>query len=71
MSTGLQTNNHNALTRVIQFVCNPVDTPKTIMHKRMQFNAKMYYIYYLFDKSPVYSDLYIILAKDFSQILFH
>jgi len=34
MSAGLQTNNHNAL----QFVCNSVDIPKTITHKRMQFN---------------------------------
>jgi len=41
MSTGLQTNNHNALTRAIQFVCNPVDIPRTIMHKRMQFNSLM------------------------------
>jgi len=39
MSTGLQTNNHNALTHVIQVVCNPVDIPRTITHKRMQFNA--------------------------------
>jgi len=30
---------HNALTRVIQFVCNPVDIPRTIVHKRMQFSA--------------------------------
>jgi len=39
MSTGLKTNNHNALMHVIHFVCNPVDIPRTIMHKRMQFNA--------------------------------
>jgi len=26
-------------TRIIQFVCNPVDTPRTITHTRMQFNA--------------------------------
>jgi len=35
MSTGFQTNNHN----IIQFVCNPVDIPRTKMHKRRQFNA--------------------------------
>jgi len=28
-----------SITRVIQFVCNPVDIPGTTTHKRMQFNA--------------------------------
>jgi len=27
------------ITRVIQFVCNPMEIPRTITHERMQFNA--------------------------------
>jgi len=32
-------NYRHQLTRVIQFVCNPVAIPRTIKHNRMQFNA--------------------------------